>query len=274
MKATHAIYSVLPAAVYLRLRWSAYRIARPTTFPYRQDKRIRTANNGYSLKPFDETRSIFVHIPKCAGVSVCKALYGNLAGGHTTLDDYLTIFEPRCIERYFKFSVVRNPWDRLVSAYHFLRNGGFSEANSRWFDDELGVYKDFDDFVRNWVTPENIWKYHHFIPQYHYILDKHRKIQVDFLACFENLRDDFATISSHFSEGPRPLLPKANTAQRSGYLGYYTEETAAIVARAYATDIDLLGYNFDNSSLPEQLSRRRDNGGSSLRAGRFRHSRT
>jgi hypothetical protein len=194
------------------------------------------------------------YLPKCAGISVSRAIFGNLAGGHATLEEYLNIFEPKCIMNYFKFTIVRNPWDRLVSAYFFLRNGGFDERDRTWFEKELGDFSGFEDFVKIWVNRTNIWKWHHFRPQYHYMFDKREKIHLDFVAFFENIDDDFDYIANHI--GLDCALPKSNESEHSKYMGYYDSETMNIVAEVYAEDIEVLGYSFDNSGLKEQLANR------------------
>ena len=102
----------------------------------------------YTYKSFDETQSIFVHVPKCAAVSVCKTLYGNLAGGDMTLAGYAAIFEPKALRSYFKFTFVRNPFSRLVSAFDFLQKGFINDADKAWFESELAGYSDFQSFVR------------------------------------------------------------------------------------------------------------------------------
>jgi hypothetical protein len=216
-----------------------------------QEKRKVVTTDGYSFKPFDDTRSLFVHIPKCAGVSVCRALYGNLAGGHTTFDRYLRVFEPGAMLRYFKFTIVRNPWDRLVSSYHFLRIGGFNDQDQRWFDEELGRYRDFDDFVKSWLSEENSWKWPHFRPQYSYILEKHEKLDLDFIGLMENIEDDFSFIAERIGSGCS--LAKLNQSEHEDYASYYSDETRDIVARVYRQDIDLLGYDFRNENVPRML---------------------
>lgn len=118
------LIEILPSRVYLHLKRAHYKASHYKRFKNYQYQRKIITNDSYSFKPFDESKSIFVHIPKCAGVSINKSLYGNLAGGHTTFDEYIIIFEPKCIENYFKFTFVRNPWDRVVSAYFFLQKGG------------------------------------------------------------------------------------------------------------------------------------------------------
>lgn len=213
-----------------------------------------TTKQGYSYKPFDDKKSIFVHIPKCAGVSVSKTIFGNLAGGHTTLDEYLNIFEPECIVTYFKFTIVRNPWDRLVSAYFFLKNGGFGKKDQAWFRKELGDFLDFEDFVKNWVNRTNIWKWHHFRPQYHYMLDKNEKVHLDFVAFLENIDADFVYIANRI--GLDCTLPESNKSKHSSYINYYSEQMKNIVSEVYAQDIKMLGYEFDNSSLNKQIASR------------------
>jgi hypothetical protein len=241
----------LPKRAYLQARWLVSKYRDHDAFERRQRMRHICSSSGYSLKPFDDTESIFVHIPKCAGVSVNKALYGNLGGAHTTLDQYIRTFEPASILRYFKFTIVRNPWDRLVSAYHFLKRGGFHEADRAWADTELCAYDNFDDFVRRWVNDKNVWKWPHFRPQYHYITDRYNKISLDFIGMVENIESDFAYIAERV--GVAHVLPRNNTGEHLHFSAYYSELTKKIVANVYQRDIALLGYSFDNSSRLEQI---------------------
>jgi hypothetical protein len=248
------ILDVLPPKIYLRLKYWDYRVTHKDRFAELQDMRKVTTDQGYSYKPFDEKKSIFIHIPKCAGVAVNRTIFGNLAGGHTTLEEYLNIFEPKCIASYFKFTIVRNPWDRLVSAFFFLKSGGMNGEDRTGFRRQLGDISDFRGFVRSWVNRKNIWKWHQFRPQYHYMLDKRDKVHLDFIAFLENIDDDFAHIVGAI--GLDKILPKSNKSEHSQYTSYYDKETADIVSRVYAEDIKVLGYNFDNSSLASQLDSR------------------
>ncbi|PTB82515.1 hypothetical protein C9933_01775, partial [Methylophaga nitratireducenticrescens] len=177
----NSIIKNLPIPLYLRLKRYHFRIFHNSKYKNFQAQRKKITSDGFSYKPFDDLKAIFVHIPKCAGISINKSLFGNLAGRHTTLDDYIKIFEPKAIENYFKFTIVRNPWDRVVSAYFFLLKGGLNSQDKTFFDQELSGYPDFDSFVRNWLNKENIWKWHHFRPQFHYILDTHNKVSLDFI---------------------------------------------------------------------------------------------
>ncbi len=258
---------VLPPMVYLALKRWDYKRTRPAQFERLQEMRHSVTERGYSYEPFDSLQAIFVHIPKCGGVSMSRTIFGNLAGGHTALEEYLNIFEPSCVINYFKFTVVRNPWARLVSAYFFLRDGGLGEKDRVWFDRELGGFNDFDDFVQRWVNKTNIWKLYHFHPQYHYMIDRRQKIRLDFVAFLENIEDDFVYITNRI--GIERTLDKMNKSTHSSYMGYYSETTKRIVADAYAEDIEMLGYNFDNSSLKSQLADRAEGKIYSLRSGAY-----
>ncbi len=248
------LLDLLPPRAYLQLKHMQFRWKHPQQFRYMQDLRRTETEQGYSYRPFDETKSVFVHIPKCAGVSVCRALYGDLAGGHETFNNYLHIFEPRCILNYFKFTFVRNPWDRLVSAYFFLKNGGFNKRDRDWFNQELGNVPNFDHFVKQWLNRTNIWKWHHFRPQYHYVLERRRKVSLDFIGYVENIDADFKYVVGRI--GSKGALPRSNASRHGSYLDYYTPEARDIVAEVYSEDIRMLGYNFDNSNLPLQFARR------------------
>ncbi|HTL74630.1 MAG TPA: sulfotransferase family 2 domain-containing protein, partial [bacterium] len=78
---------------------------------------------------FDQHRCIFVHVPKCAGISLVKSLFGDFDCGHTNLRRYQIMFAPAEFNGYFKFTIVRNPFDRVVSAFLFLKKGGVNEKD-------------------------------------------------------------------------------------------------------------------------------------------------
>jgi len=248
------LFHRLPLSFYLNFRRVELSLFRRDYYLTQQNKRKKVTENSYSLKPFDDTKSIFIHIPKCAGVSITNLLYGNLAGGHTTFDDYSLIFSPREIKHYFKFTVVRNPWDRVVSAYHFLAKGGMNDDDKQWAEENISDYKDFKSFVKGWLSAENILKYHHFRPQHSYFTALHEKLEVDYIAFLENLHNDFEVIREMVDSSA--ILEQKNKSNHNDYKDYYDEETKMIVANVYAKDISLLGYNFDNSSLPKQINDR------------------
>lgn len=237
------IINLIPGPIYLTARWYDYKFRRKRYFETLQKNRHRVTSRFSSYKPFDDSNSIFIHIPKCAGISINRALYGNLAGGHTTLDQYINIFPPNMFISYFKFTFVRNPWDRLVSSYTFLKNGGLNSNDAKFFNRELSAFSDFDEFVRHWLTSDNILKYHHFIPQYKFIVDRYNKFSVDYIGYFENIEQDFDYIKKIV--GVDQQLEKVNSINRNYYQDFYTADTIKIVAEIYKTDINIFDYKFD-----------------------------
>ena len=205
------------------------------------------------LVEFDRLGAIFVHIPKCAGVSVNKTIFGNLGGAHKTLKDYRVIFGKKKFDSFFKFTIVRNPWDRLVSAFHFLKKGGMNWADNEWAMKNISEFKDFNTFVKSWLNEDNIWKYHHFRPQYHYITLNGKNIAVDYVGHLESINTDFKIITQKI--GIDAELGKENTSRREDYQKYYNTETVKIVSEVYKKDIELLGYDYEsNNSIINDLN--------------------
>lgn len=240
------IISSLPLAVYLHLRRLDYRISRPKQFENLQRLRREVAPNGSTYKCFDEKRAIFVHIPKCAGISVNESIFGCLAGGHTTLDQYVDIFEPHSFKEYFKFSFVRNPWDRVASAYAFLKQGGLNAWDKEFYQREISHYTSFTDFVLSWVNERNILKYHHFKPQYLYLFDRYFKATVDYVGHVETIDDDYANIAD--AVGVKNPLRKTNSSNKKHYCDYYDDDTRSVIAEVYKDDISLLKYSYEGPS--------------------------
>ncbi|MEM6486066.1 MAG: sulfotransferase family 2 domain-containing protein [Pseudomonadota bacterium] len=217
-------------------------------------------SNGYSIKEYLRTKSIFVHVPKTAGVSVNEAIYGSLGAGHKTLNDYVLLLSPTDFLTFFKFTIVRNPWSRVVSAYNFLRAGGFNAVDRKFWELELERYEDFEDFVKNWLTPANIKNSIHFKPQCEYVFDYSARITVDFVCYYENLEQDFAYLSSKIPV--RSELSHNNVGPSGSSIEYaevYSDETQRIVGDLYAQDVYTFGYKFDERGANElRLEGRRD----------------
>jgi hypothetical protein len=247
-----AIRSRLVSTVWTlpyELRQLIYRVAQPELCHNLRKLRSPDPTNDYPLKPYDQLRCIFVHIPKCAGLSVAEALFRG-RNTHTTIRQYQLVFTRREFDEYFKFAFVRNPWDRLVSAYHYLREGGCHEVDRRWAQANLSDYSDFDDFVRRWVNEKNVMRWIHFVPQSYFIHDPgSSQPRIDFIGHYENLQGDFSYITKRLGVVAELKDVNRTRKRRRDYRDYYTEATRRIVADVYGADIECLGYEFDNSTV-------------------------
>ena len=171
-------------------------------------KRLIESAEGYSFKPFLDHQCIFVHMLKVAGISVSTSLFGNLAGGHTSVGIYQIIFSKDEFARYFKFTFVRNPWDRIFSAYNFLQRGGLNSVDRRWAAENLSSFTSFGEFVRRWASKRNVMKYVHFIAQHKYLcLSYTQQPAVDFVGYFENLAADFNFVQQRIFKNSQITLP-------------------------------------------------------------------
>jgi hypothetical protein len=195
----------------------------------------------FSLKPFDEHRCIFIHTTKTAGTTVAQGLFGYLPY-HYTAVDYRVIFGKRDFNRYFKFAFVRNPWDRLYSAFRYLKAGGWDKKDAAWAADHLSEFDDFNVFVKQWLCEANIQKHRHFWPQHRFICDRSGTLLVDYLGYFETLEQDVQMVGNRL--GISVSLGIHNTNPGPSYLQAYDTEARHVVAHVYAQDIALLGYGF------------------------------
>ena len=124
---------------------------------------------------------IFIRIPKTASQSVQKTLNKKDKQTHIRLCQIKKEYH-----KYFKFTFVRNPLDRIVSAFFFLRNDGLNKQDKIWANQHINKYSDFNTFVRSWINKNNIWSHHHFRPQYFYITNnKYSLPPIDFIGYFE-----------------------------------------------------------------------------------------
>ena len=189
---------------------------------------------------FDVRRAIFVHVPKVAGTSVKQVLFPDAWSlTHYRAIDYF-LDNPLKYRRYFVFAFVRNPYDRLVSAYEFLLRGGKNEPDRRFRDRVLSAYASFADLVKYGLGRREVDEKYHFMPQSRFLVSPWGSIMVDYVGRFERMEADFATIARRMGLDVR--LPHSNKSTRGRWEDYYTEELRSIVYRHYKADFDLLAY--------------------------------
>lgn len=143
---------------------------------------------------------------------------------------------------YFKFSIARNPWDRVVSLFSWQsRNDPALKPKKRFihyigfpFDEIKETRRLFSEFVKgDWQTNDRF-----------YVIDG--ELCVDFVIRYENLEDDFRQVCERIGI-PEITLPRLKSGFRKGYhySAYYDEESKAHVAERHKNDLRLLGYQFE-----------------------------
>lgn len=207
---------------------------------------VRVLRHSPFLPEYDATHSIFVHIPKTAGTSIGEAIYGDWVG-HVPLSRFAA-FDPRKFRSFFKFSFVRNPWDRLLSAFAHLKGQGdpLAPREALWSKRHLSETESFEEFVlklRDDSFRALIMNDVHFRPQLDWItLPGAAGIAVDYLGRFEDLEEDYQRLTRRL--GVRAQLPLRKQTRRPPYREAYSKEMRAITEQIFEEDIRRFDYEF------------------------------
>ena len=181
---------------------------------------------------------IFIHINKTAGTSIGKAI-GLPMKGHLTATEVIARIGVDKWNAAYKFTLVRNPWDKVVSHYEYRRKKNKTEIASQNIS--------FTDWVKMTYGEEKDTFYYNnprsFQPQVDWLRDTEGKISMDFIGKFESINEDFQHIKSVI--GLDTILPHLNASIRTNYQEYYDDETRTIVARWFREDIEEFGYSFN-----------------------------
>lgn len=207
----------------------------------------------WNPKPF-----IFVHIPKCAGTSIETALMPFatphddwkqlsdserlrfwLPGKHGLQHSKLRRFEKDFdLKEYFKFALVRNPWDRAISQLEYLRNTAKAPLfANKTIKEQLHILC---------TTKATIWAQDLSASQVDYLVDKTGEPCMDFIGRFENLNEDFREICRRLELDSRVELPHVFQSRRvDHYSKFYDRESRQWVRKRFSTDIETFQYEFE-----------------------------
>ena len=206
---------------------------------------------------------IFVHIPKTAGTSIEEALYqyqdfsvddGNI---HQPLIQFRDYLDRNQYDDALKFCFVRNPFDLLYSTWKYWVYGhGFTCSFKEWLIwrysgrmlDGLKFLDDeqFPTFESKMSHIPIAW-YMNRVPQTYWFVDEKGNFLVDFIGCFEFVKDDFNVIVNHLKLTD-VYLPHANrnrSDEEKDYRVFYDDETRQIIEDLYSLDLSIFGYSFD-----------------------------
>jgi hypothetical protein len=197
-----------------------------------------------------QKRFLFVHIPKTAGNSIQSALrdysedqlialrkeqdgierFGLRNPNykikkHSTLGEYRDALGNEQFRNLYKFTCVRNPWDRMVS-YYFTPTQSPETWDRKKFRRIISKAVSVADYLR---------------------LDQHKEdpfSNLDYIMRFENLGDDFRTVCGVLGILPA-TLPRYNRSSREHYSKYYDDELRELVRARFAAEIERFGYIFE-----------------------------
>jgi hypothetical protein len=193
---------------------------------------------------------LFVHIPKTAGNSIQSvlrdysedelvALRGEQDGverfglrnpkykvkKHSTLAEYRAALGEEEFANLYKFTCIRNPWDRMVS-YYFTPTQKAEAWDRKKFRKIISGAVSVADYLRLDEDEEDPFG------------------NVDYIMRFENLADDFRKVCDALDISPMKL-PQYNRSNREHYSKYYDDDLRELVRVRFATEIERFGYTFD-----------------------------
>ncbi|UWR23200.1 sulfotransferase family protein [Sulfitobacter sp. S190] len=208
-------------------------------------------------------RYLFIHMPKTGGTSMALALEARamkdciMLGDtpkarnrrhkvkdvqtrgrlwkHATLADLDGLVRPEELPDLFVFTMVRNPWARMLSYYHWLRGQSFAH-------NAVGLARRLT--FAQFVDAAEIRQSFAASPARSYVTDAQGRERCDLFIRLEHFARDVAPLEAHL--GFELALPQSN---RSGaprdYRAAYDPVTRETVAQVCAEDIARFGYRFD-----------------------------
>jgi len=186
-------------------------------------------------------KCIYIHIPKTGGMSIESMLGEDLEKIHQSSIKikHGTPKEwkyPKYWGYYYKFTFVRNPWDRVVSAY--LYNLKMSDTNSLQHDREKIKGYGIDGFNEYVLNDLQDTKSRFFLPCSNWI----KGYKYDFIGKLENFEKDMSFICKKM--GISYIDTHLNMTKRDKYSNYYNEKAKKIIEHIYRDDISMFNYTF------------------------------
>ena len=198
---------------------------------------------------------IFFRIPKNASTTIHR---GYLQPNYVTLNErtnnkgFLKWRENVSYEWFqeaFKFTFVRNPWDRFVSLYVYFTTYAPKKKGAPLADRWTGLIPSFKEFVMDFekIIETRTDINNHATLQSLFAFDDGDQY-VDFVGRFENLKEDFEFVRSGLGLKIEGLDHMMKT-EHDHYSAFYDEETRQKVSEMFKLDIHSFGYRFYQSKL-------------------------
>lgn len=207
-------------------------------------ERLRARVERPDLTPYLRQGLLFIHVPKCGGSTV-EAGIGTFHGHRSAT--YFAAADRAAFARVWKAALVRNPFDRLASGFHYLKGHTTAPRDQAWAREMLAGIDDFPAFLRalrNRRYRARLLCWLHFLPQWYYLCNRKGEILVDHVGRLESFDAFAATVGTKLGLTLGGERKKA-TGSGSRFRAAFDDETSALVRDMYAEDFAVFGYSPD-----------------------------
>ena len=208
-------------------------------------------------------KCIFIHLPKTGGEAISSLFkdFDPQIPKHANAMQIRNYLGQEIWDEYYKFTIVRNPFDQVLSMYSHLRKSLYQkdilkEKYGKTIINPVNacntaLESSFPLYCKTVLkgsqyqkeTDRKEWPVNHFAPFIEWISDDNGKIIVDYIGKFENLSEEIDYI---FKKLDRPLIqvPKKNRSKHKHYSLYYNQSAIDIVSNHYKKDFEYFKYTF------------------------------
>jgi len=203
---------------------------------------------------------LFIHIPKYAGTSIeeffghdyvnneyIENKFKNLGyPKHLTLNDYELMLNNEFMEKIFKFTFIRNPFDLTVSNYNYsMKNETIYWNNRNDYEYKKNII--FSEYVKHLYNLKIQPKYNKnnrasIISFDYWIETKNNKMS--FIGKFENINEDFNNLCDILNIKNDKLPYENKTSENIKYRDYYNDYTKDLIYKIFKDDLKKYNYEF------------------------------
>lgn len=184
--------------------------------------------------------AVMIRIPKTGSTSIVRGIFGGIGEG----DSVVHGAPLAAWDKYFKFAFVRNPFDRLVSAFLMFKNYPTETDAEKTFKESMTI-RDVLNVIEDERQPLDREDYFsklrkHAIPMTHpfFGLSKAEKVYR-----FESFESAYLELSHRFQINVEEI-PHFRKSDRKHYSDYFDRNDRARAEAIFKSDCETFGYHY------------------------------